>query len=750
MGYEIKRFRCDNGRGEYDNNTFRYVLAARGTTYEPCPPYTHHKNGVAERMIHTITEKACAMMIDSQAPIQFWGEAVNTAVYFHQRSPNEGLKRSDRNGYQAPYETPYEMLHGFGKPTHTADGNKISYQASLHNLCRFGCYASGLIPKVQRRGKFGPRSNPCMIVGYTHDSKTLWRLWDPEFQRVKTQSEVVFDEERNAHMSCQHESNEIDIFELPEDEEYVEESDTGDEPLRDSQPTQIGKRSKSHMHKAPDEEAENAHSRRLRREDQTAQHSPADAENIAHSRRLRREDQTARRSAAVAENIAHSRCLRTEDQTARRSAAAIKKSSQAPPAAPAPAPPIGSRVTRSHGKNSAEALTPSAATGDPYTYVQGMDSPQRNHWNRAMEEESTSILLNIIFSALNSQEAWQLQVKPIGSKWVYKTKHNPDGSTQYKARPVIKGYEQTDFGETYAPVGKLTTFRYLISLIGKYGSKWNMDHLDVVTAFQNPEIDDDNIYMTLPEGWPEGCNAPRIVVRLRKAVYGLEQAPRLWHDDINAFLLSLGFTQSLAVPNLYLRSDNIMILLDVNDISMSYPKAAAKAAIAVKAKLSEKYNITNLGPARQFLGIEIHRDGTGVSLGQKTYITTILRRCGMEHTHGVSTPMDSNIKFDLAEDRGEKELEDITDYHAVVGSLMNAALATRPDISYAVAALSRYNSRPFTSHMSAARRVLQYLKSTADFRLHFNGNGIGIDIGNSLVGYSESDWANDSADRKSQ
>jgi len=90
---------------------------------------------------------------------------------------------------------------------------------------------------------------------------------------------------------------------LPEDEEYVEETDTRDEPLRDSQPTQIGKRSKSHMQEAPDEEAENAHSRRLRR----------------------------------------------EDQTARRSAAAIKKSSQVLRAAPvlAPALPIGSRVTRS-------------------------------------------------------------------------------------------------------------------------------------------------------------------------------------------------------------------------------------------------------------------------------------------------------------------------------------------------------------------------------------------------------------------
>jgi len=55
-----------------------------------------------------------------------------------------------------------------------------------------------------------------------------------------------------------------------------------------------------------------------------------------------------------------------------------------------------------------------------------------------MEEESTSILLNNTFSALKSWEARQLQVKPIGSKWVYKTKHNRDGSTLYNARLVIK------------------------------------------------------------------------------------------------------------------------------------------------------------------------------------------------------------------------------------------------------------------------------------------------------------------------
>jgi len=186
MGYKIKRFRCDNGQGEYDNTTFRYILPACGTTYETCPPSAHHKNSVAKRMIYIITEKARAIMIDSQAPIQFWGEAVNTAVNLHKRSQNEGLKRDNRDGHKAPYEIPYAMLHGFGKLTDHADGNEISYQAFLHNLCRFSCYASRLISEVQRRqGKLGLRSKPCMMVGYTHDSKTLWRIWDSKFQKVK-------------------------------------------------------------------------------------------------------------------------------------------------------------------------------------------------------------------------------------------------------------------------------------------------------------------------------------------------------------------------------------------------------------------------------------------------------------------------------------------------------------------------------------------------------------------------------------
>jgi hypothetical protein len=181
-----------------------------------------------------------------------------------------------------------------------------------------------------------------------------------------------------------------------------------------------------------------------------------------------------------------------------------------------------------------------------------------------------------------------------------------------------------------------------------------------------------------------------------------------------------------------------------------YPEDATKAAIEVKARLSEKYNIRDLSPAREFLGIEMHREenstGTGIRVGQKAFITPILKRFNMQNANDGSTPIDPNAKLDLAEDRGEKELIDIKGYQAIVGSLMYVALATRPNISFKVAALCRYNSCPFTSHLTPAKRVLHDLKSTADFRLHFSSTG----SNDQLAGYMNLGSANDSANRKPQ
>jgi len=196
-----------------------------------------------------ITEKARCTIIDCQAPIQFWEKAVNTAVCLDQRSPTKGLMKLDyHDGYKAPYETPYDMLYTICKPPHDDAGNKMSYKAPVHLLRRLGCYESELIHEAQHQSKFSPRSKPWRLVGYTHNSTTFWRIWNPHFAVVQVQSEVVIDEEGTACISCATDG--IDIFTLPEDAEYIKKLHTGDGLLR-SQNAAIGTGGDGLLHGRP-------------------------------------------------------------------------------------------------------------------------------------------------------------------------------------------------------------------------------------------------------------------------------------------------------------------------------------------------------------------------------------------------------------------------------------------------------------------------------------------------------------------
>ena len=141
-GYTIKRFRCENGRGEYDNRLFRGILAAGGIRFEPAPPYTQHKNGIAERTIGVLTRKARSLLLNSRAPTEFWAEAICMATYLHARTPNRAVDG----------KTPYEALH---KHMQLATGSDdvadepSSDKPPLHHLPRFGCVAYKHTPALK-------------------------------------------------------------------------------------------------------------------------------------------------------------------------------------------------------------------------------------------------------------------------------------------------------------------------------------------------------------------------------------------------------------------------------------------------------------------------------------------------------------------------------------------------------------------------------------------------------------------------
>jgi len=180
-------------------------------------------------------------------------------------------------------------------------------------------------------------------------------------------------------------------------------------------------------------------------------------------------------------------------------------------------------------------------------------------WSEAIREELHLLHSNYTWDYIRLEDILS-GVKPISSKWVFKTKQLSGGGIQYKARLVIRVYEQipgVDFDETFALVARLSSLRMLLALAAIHD--WEIDQIDVVTAFLNPEVDGD-VYMAMPDGVEASTGGPW-VCKLCKSLYGLKQAPRLWYEHIENFMRSLGLLRSEYDPNVYISAAGLILLI---------------------------------------------------------------------------------------------------------------------------------------------------------------------------------------------
>ena len=113
----------------------------------------------------------------------------------------------------------------------------------------------------------------------------------------------------------------------------------------------------------------------------------------------------------------------------------------------------------------------------------------------------------------------------------------------------------------------------------------------------------------------------------------------------------------------------------------------------------------------------------------------LLEKYGLSEVTTVSTPMDTNVKV-LMDDSHSKKVNPVQ-YQSMVGSILHAARATRPDIAHAVGIVSKFNSQPTEAHLTAVKRIFRYHKGTLDIVLQYKASGI------PLVGYSDAHWASD-------
>ena len=126
----------------------------------------------------------------------------------------------------------------------------------------------------------------------------------------------------------------------------------------------------------------------------------------------------------------------------------------------------------------------------------------------------------------------------------------------------------------------------------------------------------------------------------------------------------------------------------------------------IKSQLNKRFDMKDLGEAHYCLGIQISRnrhEGT-IQINQSKYIEDILKCFEMTDCKAVSTPMDSGAKL-INIDEDETEEIDVP-YQSAVGSIMYAMLGTCPDVSYAVGAVSRFNSKHGQQHWMAVKRIL--------------------------------------------
>lgn len=104
--------------------------------------------------------------------------------------------------------------------------------------------------------------------------------------------------------------------------------------------------------------------------------------------------------------------------------------------------------------------------------------------------------------------------------------------------------------------------------------------------------------------------------------------------------------------------------------------------------------------------------------------------CGL-----VSTPLEPGAK--LLKGNPEDQTNDISLYQSLIGSLMYACVAARPDLAHTVTLLSQFSSCPNDSHLTAAKYVLRYFKGTTDLELQYPWKNDFI-----LHGYTDPSYGN--------
>ena len=233
--------------------------------------------------------------------------------------------------------------------------------------------------------------------------------------------------------------------------------------------------------------------------------------------------------------------------------------------------------------------------------------------------------------------------------------------------------------------------------------------------------------------------------RLKKSLYGLNQAPRQWYKRFDSYMLKIGYQRCEYDCCVYVKSlddhSPIFLLLYVDDMLVASNDMADINYL--KGLLGDEFEMKDLGAAKKILGMEIRKDRDSKRLwfSQKSYIEKVLEHFDMLKAKPVSTPLAKH--FILSPEQCPKSAKELKDMEEVpnaraIGCLMYEMVCTRLDLAQAVSQVSKYMSNPGRSHWNAVKWILRYLRGTSDYGLMFGGQECG-----SVIGFVDSDYGRD-------
>ncbi|KAI3735543.1 hypothetical protein L6452_15045 [Arctium lappa] len=246
------------------------------------------------------------------------------------------------------------------------------------------------------------------------------------------------------------------------------------------------------------------------------------------------------------------------------------------------------------------------------------------------------------------QNVWDLVELPkgpraIGTKWIFKNKKDERGIViKNKARLVAQGYTQEegiDYEEVFAPVARIRAIRLFLTYTSFM--KFKVYQMDVKSAFLYGKIEDE-LYVCHPPRF-ENPKYPDRVYKLRKALYGLHQAPRAWYDTLSTYLLENGFERGIIEKTLFIqrkKKDILLVQIYVDDIIFGSTKD--KFCRDFEGLMHKRFKMSSMGELTFFLGLQVKQKKDGIFISQSKYVQYILNKFGFSDSKAPSTPMETH------------------------------------------------------------------------------------------------------------